>query len=455
MKFFEMNHDSAVQSIKNRSLTITVFGQGKMGLPISVVFLNAGYKVVGVDIDSTLVDNLNNNNIPMIREPGVSEAIKLGLETKKYYATLSIEQALQDADIIVIIIPIILDENKIPNLTPLTELIEKIGKNLQGGQLLIQETTLPIGTTEDVLLPIIEIHSGLTAGVDFGLGFSPERTYAGKVLKDITENYPKIIGGINSKSTDRMALFYNSFVEKGVIKMSSPRTAEAAKVFKGVFRDINIAIANEFSKIAEKLDVDFYEVRKAVNSEPSGNILLPGAGVGGHCIPVYPHFLIQTAKNLGIQPTLIKAGREVNMSMAEHVVTKITQSLEYLEKDLKTAKIVLLGLSYRGNVKEHRYSPTIDIINHLKDFEIDAYLHDPLYCRDEIRDIIGVNFVENLEEVLTHADCIVLLADHNVYGESLISKMDSLAKKPYVFVDTRNIYQLEDTEERKIYRIGV
>ncbi|MCE7742408.1 MAG: nucleotide sugar dehydrogenase [Candidatus Heimdallarchaeota archaeon] len=455
MKYFEMNNDSAVQSIRNRSLTIAVFGQGQIGLPISVVFLNAGYKVVGVDIDGNLVANLNNGIIPMIREPGVSEGIKRGLETEKYCATLSVEQALQDADVIVIIIPIILDENQIPNLTPLTELIEKIGRNLQKGQLLIQETTLPIGTTEDVLLPILEIHSGLSAGVDFGLGFSPERTYTGKVLQDITENYPKIIGGINSRSTERMALLYNSFVEKSVIKMSSARTAEAAKIFKGVFRDINIAIANEFSKISEKLDVDFYEVRNAVNSEPSGNILLPGAGVGGHCIPVYPHFLIQTAKNLGIKPTLMKAGREVNVSMPKHVVTKITQSVEYLEKDLKTAKIVLLGFSYRGNVKEYRYSPTIDIINQLKDIEVDAYLHDPLYSREEIREIIGVNFVENLEEALTHADCIVLLADHTEYGESLISKMDSLAKKPYIFVDTRNIYQIEDTEERKVYRIGV
>ncbi len=450
-----MNNDSAVQSIRNRSLTIAVFGQGKMGLPISVVFLNAGYKVVGVDINQTLVDNLNQGIIPNLREPGVAEGIKAGVETKAYSATLSVEQALKDSDIIVIIIPIILDENKIPNLTPLTELVEVIGQHLQVGHLIIQETTLPIGTTENVLLPILEIHSGLSAGVDFGLGFSPERTYTGRVLQDITKNYPKIVGGINPKSTKRMSLFYNSFVEKGVKEMSSSRTAEAVKVFKGVFRDINIAIANELSKISEKLEVDFYEIRDAVNSEPSGNILNPGAGVGGHCIPVYPHFLIQTAKNLGIQPTLIKAGREVNMSMPQHVVTKITQSLEYINKNLQVAKIVLLGLSYRGNVKEHGYSPTIDIINLLKDLQANVYLHDPLYNSKEIQDIGSINFVEDLEEVLIQADCIVLLADHKDYEVSLIIKMDSLAKKPYIFIDTRNIFQVEETEDRKVYRIGI
>ncbi len=445
----------AEQSIKNRSLTIAVFGQGKMGLPISVVFLEAGYKVVGVDINPELVENLNKGLVPEIREPGVIEGIRKGIESTRYYATMSIEQALEDADIIVIIIPIIVDDDKIPNLNPLTELMEKIGSNLKKGHILIQETTLPIGTTEDVILPILEIHSGLTAGVDFGLGFSPERTYSGRVLKDITENYPKIIGGINLKSTDRMALFYSSFVQKGVIETSSAKTAETVKVFKGVYRDINIAIANELAKIAEKLDVDFYEVRKAVNSEPSGNLLLPGAGVGGHCIPVYPHFLIQTAKNLGVKPTIIQAGREVNMSMPQHVINKIIQGLTYLDKDIKTSKIALLGLSYRGNVKEHRYSPSIDIIRILNDDQLNVYLHDPLYKPEEIKEIVSVNFSENLEEVLTEADCIILLADHKDYEKSLVSKMESLANKPYIFIDTRNIYEIEETEERKVYRIGV
>ena len=455
MKYFEMNNDSAVQSIRNRSLTIAVFGQGKMGLPISVVFLNAGYKVIGVDINQTLVDNLNRGITPDIREPGVEEGIKSAIESKKYRATLSIEEALRGSDIIVIIIPIILDDNHIPNLSPLTELMERIGQNLQKGHLVIQETTLPVGTTENVLLPILEIHSGLTAGSDFGLGFSPERTYTGKVLEDITDNYPKIIGGINVKTTERMALFYKSFVERGVIKMSSPKAAEAAKVFKGVFRDINIAIANELSKIAEKLEIDYYEVRDAVNSEPSGNLLLPGAGVGGHCIPVYPHFLIQSAKNLGIKPTLITAGRDVNTSMPQFIVEKIEQSLENIGKNLNESKIALLGLSYRGNVKEHRYSPTLDIIKLLKELQVDVYLHDPLYNLEEIQKITRVNFVDNLEEILLHADCIVLLADHRDYEESLISKMDKYARKPYIFIDTRKTYDVVNTEERKVYHIGI
>lgn len=449
-----MNNDSAVQSIRNKSLTVSVFGQGKMGLPISVVFLNAGYKVIGVDIEPKLVEDLNKGIFTNLSEPGVDEGIRTAIEARRYKATLSIEEALLESDIIVIIIPIILDENRIPDLTPLTDLMEKIGKNLIRGHLIIQETTLPIGTTEDVLLPILEIHSGLTAGQDFGLGFSPERTYTGKVLQDITENYPKIIGGINSKTTDRMALFYNSFVERGVIKMSSPKAAEAAKVFKGVFRDINIAIANELSKISEKLDIDFYEIREAVNSEPSGNLLLPGAGVGGHCIPVYPHFLIQSAKNLGIKPTLLTAGREVNMSMSQHVVDKITNNLELLGKKLNLSKIVLLGLSYRGNVKEHRYSPTIDIINLLSELKADVYLHDSLYSEAEIQNIVGVNFIENLEKVLLHADCVVLLADHREYESSLVSLMEKQAKKPYIFIDTRRIIEIVSTEDRKVVHIG-
>ncbi|MHA1420209.1 MAG: NAD(P)-binding domain-containing protein, partial [Candidatus Heimdallarchaeaceae archaeon] len=221
MKYFTMDLNEASNALKNRSLTISVFGLGKMGLPICTVFLEAGFKVIGVDISPELVEGLNHGLIPLVGEPGVEEGIIKALEKKQFSATLSVEDAVKSSDIIVIIIPILVDDNKQPHLDPLKELLEKIGKHLEKGHLIIQETTLPIGTTEGVIKPLLEEISGLKAGEDFGIGFSPERTYSGRAMIDITVNYPKIVGGFDSKSTDRIAEFYETFVEKGVIKMSS------------------------------------------------------------------------------------------------------------------------------------------------------------------------------------------------------------------------------------------
>lgn len=455
MKFFAMNSDDATKALANRDLTIAVFGMGKMGLPIAVTFLEAGYSVVGVDINKELVDLLNQGVAPVIGEPGVEEGIRKAFNEKKFFATLSTEEALVSADIIVIIIPIIVDDNKQPKLEPLTNLMKEIGKHLIKGHLIIQETTLPIGTTERVLKPILEENSGLICGKDFGLGFSPERTYSGRVIADIITNYPKIVGGVDDQSTERISLFYDTFVEKGVIKMSSATTAEAVKVFKGVYRDLNIAIANELARIAEKIDVNFYEVRDAVNSEPAGNILMPGAGVGGHCIPVYPHFLLQNIRDLGIDSEFIVSGRKVNTDMPQHVVEKIKEELLNINRDLEKSKIVLLGLAYRGNVKEHRYSPTIDIIKNLKNTNANVWLHDPLYTKEELETIIDVKTMEDLQLILKEADCVVLLADHSVYKSITLQEIDALTNTPYIFLDTRNIVTEKSTENRKIVMIGI
>ncbi|MFW9853004.1 MAG: nucleotide sugar dehydrogenase, partial [Candidatus Thorarchaeota archaeon] len=433
-------------------------GQGRMGLPISVVFLKAGYKVIGVDVNPELVEKAAKGYIQLIGEPGVDEGIKEGVTNGRYTCTLSHEEAIKQADIIIIIIPLILDENKNPNLSPLINLMQQIGTVLEEGQLVITETTLPIGTSEEIFKPILEEKSGLIAGNDFGLGFSPERTYSGRVIEDVTLRYPKIVGGINRKTTERMSMFYETFVEKGTIKMSSVTAAEAVKVFKGVFRDINIAIANEFAKLAESMKLNFYEIREAVNSEPFGNIMLPGAGVGGHCIPVYPHFLMENAKKVGLDLNLVKTGREINLSMAKHVIDKTQKALALFNKNLSDSKIVILGLAYRGNVKEHRYSPSLEIIKLLKEANANVILSDPFYEEQEIMEEIGISFQKDTRIALEKADCIIVLTDHDEYKNLPLTEIDQITNRPYVIVDTRNIWKKdkqESTESRLLLKIGI
>ncbi|MCG3224831.1 MAG: nucleotide sugar dehydrogenase [Candidatus Heimdallarchaeota archaeon] len=354
MKYFLSSQEEVQQKLTNKQLKVAVIGQGKMGLPISVILLDAGYTVVGIDINQELVDKINKGIEVLPEEPSVDKGIKIGLEQVKYKCTTNLQDSISDVDILLIIIPLILDDDKNPHLEPLIALMKNIGSSLTEGQLIITETTLPIGTTADVFRSILEEESGLIAGKDFGLGFSPERTYSGRVIQDVVENYPKIVGGTNKKTTDRMSMFYETFAKKGTIKMSSTTAAEAVKVFKGAYRDINIAIANELAKIADVMELDFYEIREAVNSEPFANILKPGAGVGGHCIPVYSHFLINNAKDKGLNAKLITSGREVNTEMPAYIVSKLESSLQQLGKKIEDSKIVLLGLAYRGNVKEHR-----------------------------------------------------------------------------------------------------
>ncbi len=453
-----MNQQEAEEVLAEKSLTIAVIGQGRMGLPISVVFLEAGYKVIGVDVNPLLVEKATKGEIQLVGEPGVEEGIKKGVTEGRYFCTLSHEDAIKQADIIIIIIPLIVDEDKKPDLTPLTNLMDQIGSVLEKGQIVITETTLPIGTSEEIFKPILEEKSGLTAGNDFGLGFSPERTYSGRVIEDVTVRYPKIVGGINRKSTERMAMFYETFVQKGTIKMSSAKAAEAVKVFKGVYRDINIAIANEFAKLSEGMKLNFYEIRDAVNSEPFGNIMLPGAGVGGHCIPVYPHFLIENASKIGLDLNLVKTGRVTNASMAKHVIEKAEKGLALFHRKLSDSKIVILGLAYRGNVKEHRYSPSLEIIKLLKKIKANVILNDPFYEEEEIEKEIGIKFQKDTKTSLEKADCIIILTDHDEYKNMSLEEVDQLARKPYVIVDTRNIWKKdkqEFTENRLLLKIGI
>ncbi len=211
---------------------------------------------------------------------------------------------------------------------------------------------------------------------------------------------------------------------------------------------MNIALANEFAKLSEKLGLNVHEIIDASNTEPYSHIHRPGAGVGGHCIPVYPHFLINAATSVGFKTRLAELGREINLSMPKHVVNRIIKELNFLKKPLKDSKIVVLGLSYRGNVKEHRNSPTIEIINKLNEYGVDVLLNDPLYTEEEVKQIINVEFEKNFMFSLKNADCVVLLADHNEYKNLELSFFENHVKNKCIIFDTKNIIRNDEKVEK-------
>ncbi len=448
MKYYLSTDEDDVDLLDKKLVRIGVIGQGKMGLPISAVFLLGGYNVTGMDINAEVVNAINKGEPPIEREPGVKESIREGIQRGTYVCVNTVEEVTKRSDILIIIIPVLLDKFVNPNLNPLRKLIDEIASHIQKGQIIVIESTVPIGTTENIVKNALESKSGLKIGKDIGLGFAPERTSSGQAIDDIRDNYAKIVGGINKRSTDKIGNLYKTINNKGVIKMSSASSAEAVKIFKGTYRDLNMALANEFAKLTEKLRLNVHEIIDAANTEPYSHIHKPGAGVGGHCIPVYPHFLINAATSVGLKTRLAELGREVNLSMPEHVVNRIIKELNSFKKPLKDSKIVVLGLSYRGNVKEHRNSPTIEILKKLKEYDVDVLLSDPLYTEEEIKQIINVEFEKNFMLSLKDADCVVILADHNEYKNLELSFFENHVKKTCIIFDTKNIIKNDGKVEK-------
>ena len=453
MKFYALEKNEAAKLLEKRAITVAVVGQGKMGLPISVIMIESGFNVIGVDNNPETVEMINQGNPPILKEPGVLEGLQKGLHAEKYRCTLSMEEALKEADIIIIIIPLVLDKSNNPLFDSYMKLIEEIGKFLQKGQLVILETTLPPGTTSGIFVPILEDKSNLNAGIDFGVGYSPERTASGQVIADIKKHYPKIISGIDQKSLELMDEFYTLFAEKGTIKMDSTTAAETVKVFEGVYRDVNIALANEFAKVTEKLGLNISSIVDAANSQPYSHIHRPGPGVGGHCIPVYPHFLSKVAEEKGIDAILTKIAREINNSQPQHVVEKIKEGLNLIEKPIDKAKIMLVGLAYRGGVKESRNSPTIEIIKLLKEYPVELILTDPLFSEEEVKQIIEVEFNQDVFSVLKDVDCVVLLTNHIEYSDLTLKRIEEKANKKIVVIDTKQVWEDHRSTEFEYLRL--
>ena len=428
--------------VREGKITIAVYGLGKMGQPLAVIFASAGAKVIGVDVDERIVSMINEGRTELLREPGVRDGIKRFVREGKLWATTDMVKAAQLADFIVVIVPVIVDEeSKDSDLNALLTVSEAIGKGLKKGSVVIIESTIPPGTTNEFVCPIIEKSSNLKAGRDFGLVYSPERTYVGRVIEDMTKRYPKIVGGINEQSTEVVSAFYATFCERGVIKMSSAEAAETTKVFEGIYRDVNIALANELARFCEKIGVDYFEVKKAANSQPFCHLHDPGVGVGGHCIPVYPHFVIKIAESIGVKVEVTKTARKVNQEAPLHIIKLVEKGLAKIRKEIKGAKIAILGLAYRGGVKESRFSPTFDLVKELEKREALVTVNDVLWSADEGK-MFPFKFEPAIMKAVDGADCIIIATDHPKYKELDLEKIvKQAAKEPLVIVDGRQVFE--------------
>jgi nucleotide sugar dehydrogenase len=354
--------------------TVAVIGAGKMGLPLAAQFALHGWRVIAVDVNPAVVEAINAGRSHVSEEPGLGEIVAEVHGAGRLRATADGAEAAREADVVVLIVPVMLDDEQQPDYRFMDSAVASIAPGLHAGSTVIFETTLPVGDTRDRFTPRLEHVSGLVADRDFLVAFSPERLFSGQTLRNLA-TYPKLVGGIGGPSGERAAAFYASVLDAEVVRMSSAEAAEFAKLADTTYRDVNIALANEFARYADRVGVDIQEVIAAANSQPYSHIHQPGIGVGGHCIPVYPHFLLSRAPEM----ELVGLSRRVNDGQVGTAIRTLQKALGGLEG----VPVLVLGLTYREGVRELAYSRALPLIERLTFHGAVVSAYDPILSEVE------------------------------------------------------------------------
>ena len=428
----------------NGEFPVAVYGLGKMGLPLAAVFGEVTGNVVGADIDPDVVESVNRGDCHVTNEPGLHELVADLTQDEALSAVEEPERAATEAAIHVLIVPTPITDDSEPDLSILEAVTRSVAAGLDPGDLVIIECTVPPGTTEGLVRETLEAESGLEVG-EFGLAFCPERTASGRALEDIRAAYPKVVGGVDETSRRVAELLYEEINSAGVIPVSDARTAEAVKVFEGLYRDVNIALANELARFTDEMGVDVREAIEVANTQPFCEIHDPGPGVGGHCIPFYPYFMIEPFET---EAPLLRTAREVNDGMPEFTVETLRRELEAEGTELSDASVLLLGLTYRPGVEESRASPALDVADHLTNADADVYGADPIL--DDIEEF-HLTPLATSELYEYDFDGIVVVTPHEEFEH--ISWTEVGRSGGAIVIDGRDAVNLSDTDHR-VYSIG-
>ena len=419
--------------IQEKRARVGVIGLGYVGLPLVTEFARNGFRGTGFEVDETKAARINSGESYIGDVP--SSQIKELVETGRLQATTDFDQ-LKECDAIVICVPTPLRKTKEPDVSFILAAAEEIKKRLRRGQLVILESTTYPGTTDEVLLPMLQ-ETGLKLDEDFLLAFSPERVDPGNPEFQ-THNIPKVVGGVTDDSTEASAFLYSQIV-RDVHAVSSARVAEAAKLLENTFRAVNIGMANEMARLCYALGIDTWEVIRAAATKPFGFMpFYPGPGIGGHCIPLDPHYLSWKARQHGFDSRFIGLAEEVNSRMPEHVVQLVSDGLNDDRKAMKGSRVLLLGVAYKKDIDDVRESPALSIIDRLRGKGCDVRYHDPFVREvrfdDAHADAGGapLSSVELSDEEIQASDCVVIVNNHSGLDYARVTALASLV------VDTRN-----------------
>ncbi|WP_295016605.1 nucleotide sugar dehydrogenase [uncultured Micrococcus sp.] len=410
------------------SRTVTIVGQGYVGMPLAESAVHAGWRVWGLDVTPSLVDALNSGVSHVDDLP--DEALQAMLEAG-YRATTD-PQVVAESDVVVICVPTPLSDEGGPDLGAVTAATTTIGRHLTAGTTVILESTTYPGTTDDVVLPILEAESGLRAGDDFLLAFSPERVDPGNKRFGV-KNTPKLVGGVDAASTAAARDFYSSFVDT-TVPMKGTKEAETAKLLENTFRHVNIALVNEMAQFCHELDIDIWDVIAGASTKPFGFMkFTPGPGVGGHCIPIDPNYLsYKVRKDLGYPFHFVELAQEINSGMPAYVAERVGAILNDHERSVKGATILLLGVTYKPDIADQRESPAEHVADRLHALGAHVQFHDPMVETWHLSHG-DLKRVEDLRAAVAAADVTVLLQAHSAYD------LQDLAQSSKVMLDTRGV----------------
>ena len=422
--------DKLIKKIDERDIVVGVVGLGYVGLPLAVEKAKAGYKTVGFDIQDKKVNMINDgiNYIGDVVDAELESLVKQGI-----LSATSDFSFIKDVDFIAICVPTPLDEHQQPDISYVKESAIQISKYLKRETMVVLESTTYPGTTEELIMPILEKHSGLKCGKDFYLAFSPERVDPGNLLYR-TKNTPKVVGAIGESANRVISHMYKQVLEGEIVKVSSPKVAEMEKILENAYRNINISLANEMAMICERMGINVWEVIDAAKSKPYGfQAFYPGPGVGGHCIPIDPYYLIWKAKEYNYHARLIETSGQINDNMPRYIVERCFKILNGFKKSMNGSRILVVGIAYKQDIDDYRESPAIQVMSNLKKEFCSVDFYDPLIPEYNFENSVCVGIEELTPNVLKAYDLVLITAAHTGVNYEMIQK------NAEIIFDTKNV----------------
>ena len=437
------------KSLNLRTLQVCVVGIGRIGLPTALSFAKSGLQTIGVDINENLVSTINSGVFPLKDEPGYEEIFNDVIKNKMFSATTKIEDAIPNSDLILLSLPTPMDKNNVPDYSALRDSASKLSKFLSPNSLIIVESTVEPGFIEDEMVPIISKSDQLKIGENFFIGVCPENANPGEILHDFT-NLPRLVGSINKQTTEIIASIYDFVFAVELVIMPDCKTANAVKLTTNVFRDINIAFINELSLMFEKLGIDTLKVLEAAKKKYNFQIHYPGAGVGGPCLPINSYQLLNAARRSGVNLSMIEYGRQINEKMPEHVIKLTLDAFKECKKPIQNNDILILGVSYKPDVKDIQLTPAKHIIKKLQDLGANIHIYDPYFSSSQV---FGINVEENLDAVISKVDASIIITAHKEFRNISLPVFNKM-KSP-ILVDTRGIIDPMDAKQAKLIFRGL
>jgi len=443
------NIEEVVESLNSKSLRVCVIGIGRIGLPTALSFAKSGLQTIGVDINENLVEKINSGKFPLKDEPGYDVIFDNVTKNKKFSATTNISDAVPNSNLIVLSLPTTMDENNIPDYSALRNVATKLAELLSTDSLVIIESTVEPGFIEDEMVSIISKSERLEIEKNFFIGVCPENANPGEILHDFT-NLPRLVGGINDNITKIITKIYDFVFSVELVEMPNCKTANAVKLTTNVFRDMNIAFVSELSLMFEKLGIDTNKVLEAAKKKYNFQVHYPGAGVGGPCLPINSYQLLNSAKRAGVKLSMIESGRKINEKMPDHVVKLTSDAFKESNKSLQNSDILILGVSYKPNVKDIQLSPAEKIIKKLQNLGANVHVYDPYFPSENV---FGIKVEDNLEDILPKMDAVIIVTFHDDFKKIKISSFAKM--KTPILIDTRGIIDPSSAKLEKVIFRGL